>query len=195
MKTIVLEGTVERAPCEQCGCFVDATYSYGPVELEPGLVVNDVMRGTCNRCGRVIATAPQSAHRFKAALEKKQHRRTTIRIPHELQDFISQNLSTAGADSGHAELYFRALLLACRGREIEIGRKLMEVEDAVLRRPRPETVNLNLTPNLAGVLSLLEQASQLKNTSELLRRLLVLADGELAHVTQEECVRLASAYA
>lgn len=195
MKTIVLEGTVERVACEHCGRFVSATYAYGPVELEPGLVVEDVMRATCDQCNRVIATAPQSAHRFKAALEQKKHRRTSLRIPHELQDFVGQNLSAVGADSTHVELYFRALLLACYGHEHEIGLKLRHLEDPVLNRPCRDTVNLNLNGNLIEVLESLARASEITNTSELLRRLLVLADGELAGAAQKECARLALAYA
>lgn len=195
MKTILVNGTVEKAPCDCCGSFVEATYNYGPVQLDAGLVVEDVMRATCNQCGAVVATAPQSAHRFKAALEDRTQRRTTVRIPQELHDFISLTLSAAGADVTHAELYFRALLLACRQRESDIGAKLATVHDAVLQQPYRVTVNLTLGHHLAEVLERLRQASGLTNVSELLRRLVVLADGELAETAEQECVRLAYAYA
>ena len=95
MKSIVTEGTVELTPCEQCQKLVPATYSYGPVEHE-GLIVEDVMRAVCNQCGDIVATTPQSAHRFREAIQNRNAKRTTVRIPQELQDFICLNLSAAG---------------------------------------------------------------------------------------------------
>lgn len=195
MKSIVLEGHHIQGPCQKCRAFVDATFSYGPVELEPGLIVEDVMRATCDKCGQVVATTPQSAHRFKAALDDKKQRRTTLRLPQELQDFICLNLSSVGADVTHAELYFRALLLACRQREEEVGKLLRKVSDPVLDRPYRATVNLTLGHHLADVLDRLQQVSGIANISEIFRKLLVLADGKLAEAVEQECTRLAFAYA
>ena len=195
MKSIVMEGSIEKAPCAHCQRFVQATYSYGPVELELNLVVEDVMRATCNQCGAVVATAPQSAHRFKSALQDREDRRTTIRLPQDLHDFVSLNLSAAGAEASHFELYFRALLLACRGREEELGGAIGEVDDEVLHRPLRVTVNLNLRQHLGQVLSKLQVASKIKNVSELIRRLLVLGDGLLSQDVAHETQRLTYAYA
>lgn len=194
MKSIVTEGTVEKAPCEVCKRFVQATYTYGPVEID-GIVVEDVMRATCNDCGAVAAITPQSAHRFKTAFEDRRLRRTTIRIPQELQDFISLNLSAVGADITHVELYFRALLLACRGREDQIGKDLRSVQSPVLARPNRVTVNLTLGSHLLHVLENLQSSSQIHGAGEIIRRLLVLADGPLESLVQKESERLAYAYA
>lgn len=194
MKSIVTEGTVEKAPCEHCHRFVAATYAYGPVEMD-GLVVDDVMRATCNDCGAVVATTPQSAHRFKTAFEDRRQKRTTLRIPQELQDFIALSLSAVGADITHSELFFRALLLACRDKEEAIGKELREVQSAVLTRPNRVTVNLTLGSHLRGVLDKLQNASGFQGTGETIRRLLVLADGTLESAVQAESARLAYAYA
>lgn len=193
MKSIVTEGTVEKAPCENCKRFVQATYAYGPVEMD-GLVVEDVMRATCNECGLVVATTPQSAHRFKTAIEDRNLRRTTIRIPQELHDFISLNLSAVGADITHVELYFRALLLACRDQEEQIGEALRFVQSPVLKRPNRVTVNLTLGNHLLHVLERLQRASGILGTGELIRRLLVLADGSMESLVQTELERLSYAY-
>jgi hypothetical protein len=71
MKAFVTEGTVELIPCETCRQLVPATYSLGPVEHE-GLIVEDVMRAVCNQCGDIIATTPQSAHRFRERIAEIQ---------------------------------------------------------------------------------------------------------------------------
>lgn len=194
MKSIVAEGTIERVACEKCQRFVPATYSYGPVELD-GLVVEDVMRAVCNECGAVVATTPQSAHRFKTAFEERRQKRTTVRLPQELLDFVSLQLSLVGADITHVELYFRALLLACRGQERQIGGELSQLSDLVLERPNRVTVNLNLGSHLLTALELLQQASGIQGTAEILRRLLVMADGSLEAKVQPELERLACAYA
>lgn len=195
MKSILLEGTIEQAPCETCKGFTAATYAYGPVELEPGFIVEDVMRATCNHCGNVVATAPQSSHRFRKEIDDRKNRRTTFRISQELRDFISLNLSAVGADPTHDELYFRALLVACKNREEEIGKRLISLEDQVLACPNRVTANLSLSPHLEKILTKLQAACEVKSTSELMRRLLVLADGELESATVEELKCLAYAYA
>lgn len=194
MKSIVAEGTVEKVACEKCQCFAPATYSYGPVEMD-GLVVEDVMRAVCNWCSTVVATTPQSAHRFRTAFEERRQKRTTVRLPQELLDFVSLKLSLVGADITHVELYFRALLLACRGQEKQIGGDLSRLHDLILERPNRVSVNLNLGSHLLAVLELLQQASGLRGTSEVLRRLLVLSDGSLEAKVQPEIERLACAYA
>ena len=195
MKSILLEGTVEQAPCETCKAFTAATYAYGPVEIEPGFVVEDVMRATCNRCGNVVATAPQYSHRFRKEFDDRKNRRTTFRISQELSDFISLNLSAVGADTTHDELYFRALLVACKNREEEIGKRLISLDDKILSCPNRVTVNLSLSPHLEQILTKLQTACEIKSTSELMRRLLVLADGELESATLEELESLTYAYA
>lgn len=194
MKSIITEGTVEKASCEHCQRFVEATYSYGAVEVD-GLVVEDVMRGVCNLCGAVVSLAPQSAHRFKKALEDRRQKRTTLRMPQELHDFISLSLSSVGADSTHTELYFRALLLACRGQEDKVGKAVATLCSSVLNRPNSVTVNLTLGSHLLEVLERLQAASGISGVGELIRRLVVLADGSLEKAVSRECERLAHAYA
>ena len=79
MKAFVTEGTVELIPCETCQQLVPATYSLGPVEHE-GLIVEGVMRAVCNQCGDIVATTPQSAHRFREAVQAARLGRLRARI-------------------------------------------------------------------------------------------------------------------
>ncbi|MBI3929995.1 MAG: hypothetical protein HY319_30935 [Armatimonadetes bacterium] len=196
MKSIVLPGQTTPALCEKCGRQVQATFSYGTFRFDNGLIVEDVMRATCDTCGEPVVLAAQSSYRLRTALEDQKHKRTTLRMPQELEDFVALQLSLAGAYPGHEELFFRALLLACHRREKKIGRRLRNLEDPVLQRPRTATLNLNLTPKLLEILEQLKTYSEIENTSDLLRRLLVLADTEeLSKAVQEETARLALAYA
>lgn len=123
MKSIVLEGQVSEAPCERCQRFVPARFAYGPVELDGGLVVESVMRATCDECGAVLALAPQSAYLLRRALLQQKKRRTTVRLPQELADFIALKLSLVGMRPSKVDLFFRALLLAARGHEKKLGKE------------------------------------------------------------------------
>jgi hypothetical protein len=98
-------------------------------------------------------------------------------------------------DITHVELYFRALLVACKNREKKIGKKLCSVEDRVLSCPNRVTVNLSLSPHLGQILDRLRTSSGIDNISEIMRRLLVLSDGDLEQATLEELRSLAYAYA
>jgi hypothetical protein len=195
MKSIIIEGTQMEAACESCRKFTLSTYAYGSFPTEDGQIVEDVMRATCNTCGEITALSHQSAHRLKAAREERQQKRTSLRLPMELYDFISLSLSRVGADLTHVELYFRSLLLACRGKEEVIGKKLKLTSSDVLSRPNRVTVNLTLGTHLLVVLENLRRASEIQSHSELIRRLLVLADGPLGKTIQIETERLAYAYA
>lgn len=186
MKSIILEGTVEEAPCESCGRFVDATYAYGQVEVEAGLFADNVMRATCNCCGAVTAIAGQSAHRLRKAIDEKGAKKTTLRLPQELLDFVNFRLSLAGATSSQDGLFFQALLLACRNQENSLGKLLAQVSDLVLSRPYREMVHLTLSPQLAQILENLKVASGLANGSEILRRLVVLADTDVLEMKAAE---------
>jgi len=62
---------LEQAPCEQCRAFTPATFSYGIVRLNDGTIVDSVLRATCDRCGTVVATTPESAPVFRQAIEAR----------------------------------------------------------------------------------------------------------------------------
>ena len=146
MKSIVLEGELTEAPCQFCKGFVQARFSYGPVELEKGLVVENVMRATCEVCGEVVSLAQQSSYLLRRALASHKRSRTTVRLPQELADFIALKLSLVGMRPSKVDLFFRALLLAARGQEQQLGEALRAVEDLVLCQRLGVTVNLSLRP-------------------------------------------------
>lgn len=65
---IALDGQPTEAPCDTCQSFTQARFGYGSFELEDGLVVENVMRATCESCGTVVSLAPQSSHLLRQAL-------------------------------------------------------------------------------------------------------------------------------
>ncbi len=193
MKSIVTQGAIDVAPCRRCRRAVKVYYSYGSVERN-GHTVKDVMRAICILCGEVVTTSPQSAHRFMPVAPSPKSKRITIRIPLELQDFISINLISAGAEVSNTGLYLTALLLACHNQEQELGPLLASAESPVLARPNKVAVSLYLGPQLLNTVANLARESQISNISEVLRRLLVLADGPLDRNVSQELQRLANAY-
>jgi hypothetical protein len=193
VKSIVTQGTVDVAPCRRCRALVKAYFSYGSVESN-GRTVRDVMRAICMICGEIVNTSPQSAHRFIEVSPNRRSKRITIRIPLELQDFICLNLTSVGTETSNTGLYLTALLLACHGQEKELGPMLALAESPVLSRPNKIAVSLYLGRQLSNTLVNLATESRIANTSEVLRRLLVLADGPLERDVSQELERLANAY-
>ena len=195
MNSIILPGKAIRASCEECGRFTEATFAYGPFEYD-GAIVDDVMRATCNVCGQVVSLAPQSSHRLRVAREEKAAKRTSIRVPMELMDFMGLRLSIAGAQTTHVELFIRALLVACDGKEAKIAKALVRLDDPVLQAPNRLTINVNLGPQLLAIVTTLMAESGLTSVSETLRRLIVLSDQKpWNESTTAEVRKLALAYA
>ena len=177
MNSITCPGEKELAACEKCQKFTQVTWNYGPVTFEE-LVVEQVMRATCDTCGEVVGTAHQSSYLFKKALRQQRQHRTTIRLPQELRDYLSLQLDRAGASVFQPEIFLRALLAACRGCEETIGQALRTIEDPVLLRPCSEVLTLTLRTPLKQTLTKLHENSGVPGVSELIRRLLVLSDTE-----------------
>lgn len=177
MKSITCPGEKELAACETCQKFTQATWDYGSVTFEE-LVVEQIMRATCDTCGSIVGTAHQSSYLFKKALRQQRQHRTTIRLPQELRDYLSLQLDRAGASVFQPEIFLRALLAACRGCEEIVGKALQAIEDPVLLRPCSEVLTLTLRTPLKNTLTQLHEHSGIAGVSELLRRLLVLSDME-----------------
>lgn len=179
MKSIVLPGEMTRASCESCGKFVRASWGYRPYTLEDGLVVEHVMCATCPTCGQVVGVAQQSAYLLRRALENERRFRTTLRLPQELKDYVAlqlDKLGVAGAPHSYVQLYLRALLASCKGRESELAGSLRELDDPVLQRPCTDMVTLTLSRPLLDVLDAMKTETGIDNGSEVMRRLLVLSD-------------------
>ncbi len=181
MKTIVLPGDSVNAACETCQKFVHATWNYGPFAMDNGLIIEQVMRASCSQCGSIVALAHQSAYLLRRALENQKRFRTTLRMPQELKDYVALQLDRAGiagAPNSYVQLFLRAILAFCRGREVEMAPALQEIEDPVLHRPCTEMVTLTLSKPLLDVVENLKDRTGIQNVSELMRRLLVLWDAE-----------------
>lgn len=179
MKSIVLPGESTRASCEACGKFVRAHWGYRPYELKEDLVVEQVMCATCPTCGQVVGVAQQSAYLLRRALENARRFRTTLRLPQELRDYVAlqlDKLGIAGAPQSYVQLFLRALLASCKGRESDLAQDLRKLDDPVLKCPCVDMLTLTLSRPLLEVLDALKAETGISNGSEVMRRLLVLSD-------------------
>ena len=177
-----------KAICTKCKEIVTATYGYGTVPLQDGTPVEGVMRAICDRCGSLVATAPQSTPLVRAAIEtrneKRPHERkerTTVRIPRVLADFARWELFELKApDPERFDLLVKAFIMSLaratekrRGHAIE---KLRNLKDPVLEQPCDYLVALNFSEQLWKYLKQLQLEARLPSTSELVRRILVLME-------------------
>lgn len=194
VKSIILSGQKRKAYCERCGTFNQATYAYGPFKFDNGVVAENIMRATCDSCGDILLMAHQSVPLIKEALETPVTR-TTMRLPQELVDFMSLQLNRAGARTNQYDLFLRALLLACHGKEDKMGNLLASVIDPVLEQPHTATLSLTFSSNLNRIITQMAESSGISNVSELLRRLIVLAEiPPLKKSAELEASRLILAY-
>ncbi len=175
MKSILLAGHKTKAYCHKCDEFRPAEYSYGEFPFDNGMVAENVLRATCDECHEIVALAHQSAPALKEALQKTKIT-TTMRFPQELLDFVGLQLDKAGGRINQYDLFIRALLIACKDKEKDFGRKIGPLKDPILERPNTTTINVALTSRLHQTLSLLVQESGIPNASEVVRRLIVLAE-------------------
>lgn len=177
-----------RAICATCHDEVAATYGYGTVPLQDGTPVEGVMRALCDRCGSLVATAPQSTPLVRAAMEmrdgrrqKERKERTTVRIPRVLADFARWELFELKApDPERFELLLKAFVMslshATARRRAQTLEMLTDLDDPALEQPCDYLVSLNLSEGLWKYLEDVQKAASLTNTSELVRRILVLME-------------------
>ncbi|MHB2019971.1 MAG: ribbon-helix-helix protein, CopG family [Candidatus Xenobia bacterium] len=188
MKSIVLPGQKTKASCDTCKAFRQATWGLHSHTLEDGTEVENVMQAQCDTCGSLIAIAGQAVHRIKGAIKDREKHRTSVRLPQELLDFMGARLNAAGADPTDFDMFLRALFVAAHEAEKRLFEKLPRVEDLVLERPATALINITVSPQVADLLKRFRAATG-QSTSEVLRRLLVLADGDLAAAVDEHLKR------
>lgn len=188
------EGDRSKLVCHQCEAARECEYSYGPLEFK-GETVDDVLRAVCLTCAGVVAIHSRSTYRLAEVSARQAQRRTTITIPVEMQDYIAHHLIQAGSNWSHSELYFRALLVACHENPEEIGKLVAVADDELLRRPNKARLNFSLGGQLSSTLARISKASGISNTSEIIRRLVVLTKDSIKEPFERELMALALAYA
>lgn len=181
MNGIILPGEKTEAECECCGQFVAATYDYGKLALQSGLVVDKVMRAVCDVCGEVLEVAHQSVHRISEA-KRKSYVKKNFRLPQPLKDYAEvKALELTGESRGAVEFLVRAGLRASqrssRSHKALLAR-LSNLQDPILSLPgdSPETILLpqDLSREIANLQKELHGVSQ----SDIFRRLLVASEQE-----------------
>lgn len=183
----------ESLICNKCEALRECELSYGPYEFK-GETVEDVYRAVCLTCGQVVAVHARSTYRLAEVTRRQAQKRTSISIPAEMQDLIAKALIDAGSDWSYCELYFRALLVACHDDPAEVGRILPSVKNDLLLQPSRTKMNFSLGTKLSGTLGTLSASSGISNTSEIIRRLVILTDSVLKEPFERELKSLALAY-
>lgn len=184
MKSVYMPGHKIEAPCEQCSAFVPATYCYDNLTLDDGTVVADVMLARCDVCHGILAVAQQSAHAIKAARDAREaagRKRTTFRIPRPLYDYAANETSKVGATKEPVSLLLKAFLATLTDNQARLQRvsqRLHELDDPILAQPCDVSIALYLSDSLLALVRQLRQQAQLRSTSEVLRRVLVMAEGD-----------------
>ncbi len=188
------EGDRSELICNQCEAARECEYSYGPCEFK-GETVDDVLRAVCLTCNDIVAIHSRSTYRLAEVSARQAQRRTTITIPVEMQDQIAHHLIKAGSSWSHSELFFRALLVACHENPEEIGRLVAKADDELLRQPNKSRLNFSLGGQLSSTLERISQSSGISNTSEIIRRLVILTKDSIREPFERELTSLALAYA
>ncbi|HEY3999681.1 MAG TPA: hypothetical protein VGO93_12485, partial [Candidatus Xenobia bacterium] len=193
-------GHREKAICPTCTpkieAMVDITYRYAPLSLDDGTEADNVLQGYCETCGNSVLVAAQSSYRTARAIEDRHAKRTRIRLSLELTDYIATQLGLAGLGHSESDEYFRALFQSIAGREEQWARVLAASKSPLLALPLTESEHLTLSGRMQELLQKLESLTGLESASELVRRMIILADankefgGEVAsHLKASALVR------
>lgn len=171
-------GTRIQAWCDYCERMVDATFAYGSAPVGGGRVVEDVLRATCDSCGRVVALAPEASPAIAEAMKKPAtgRSRTTVRISKELRDAVGAQLVEIGARARDFDLVINAFVthFTCDAKDKRALLEHLTQMDAPARGHTADTsITLRLKPKAWQVLEDVEDTANL-HTSELIRRILYL---------------------
>jgi hypothetical protein len=194
LENFCVDGDIKSGPCNHCEALRECVLGYRTLE-RGGIVADNVMCATCSQCGKVAWTTAQAGYRFREAREQIRARRTSVNVPLELEDYISHRLSLAGCQPAHYEQFFRALLQCCVGKEEEVAEACRTLEHKALSLISRKPLTVPVTAKCDALLTRLKDASGIKNTSELMRRLIVLSDGLLSEQLHHNLDLLTYAYA
>jgi len=148
--------------------------------MDDQTVVEDILRGICDRCGAVVVLPQQSVPKIKEA-RARARKRTTVRIQKSLRDFIQSRLYEAGAPVQHYELAIKVVLatvLDDKPKMKGLIKKLKTLHDPVLEDPLESSVSIYLTESLQERLQDLLRRTGIAKRSELIRRLVVVTEGD-----------------
>lgn len=187
------EGKRLEMACNHCQAWRECEYQYRDYKTKEGLSVAGVLCATCLTCGGIAGVHSQSLYRI-AVNQPQPRKRTSVTLPVELEDVIGAELSRFGASWSHAELYFRALLVACTERTDEVSELVKLVRDERLSLPNKNRLPFTSGHKLAATLDAISARSGIRNTSEVIRRLIVLSESELKSEMEFSLKTLALAY-
>lgn len=193
VKSIILSGQKRKAYCERCVTFNQATYAYGPFKFDNGVVAEKIMRATCDSCGDILFMAHQSVPHQRSLRDSCDP--SNDEIATRTSRFYELTTESRWRSYKSEPLFLRALLLACHGKEDKMGNLLASVIDPVLEQPHTATLSLTFSSNLNRIITQMAESSGISNVSELLRRLIVLAEiPPLKKSAELEASRLILAY-
>ena len=182
MNGIILPGEKTQAACENCQAFCSATYGYGTIKLQSGVLVDKVMRAVCDQCSAVVEIAHQSAHRIGEA-KKRSHVKKNFRLSQPLKDYAElKTLEILGETRGAVEFLIRASLRAARRSQEnrdQLVRLLQDLKDPILDIPNDVPESILLPTELDQEVDGFRHRLKGFNQSSLFRSLLVLSEAPL----------------
>lgn len=181
--------------CYFCDAVRSGIYNVGPYPLDSGEEVEGVMRATCDTCGNVIAMAHESVPLIKAALTKGdaprlKTQRSTVRIPEALEVCSSQLLAKLSAARGRFDLLIKAFMLSylnSSDKEKSSFRSILRFpHNNMLKARQTVKFHMNFTDDLWEQIEQLRMDTGIENTSEIIRRMLVVLAFGLIVAPDEE---------
>jgi hypothetical protein len=179
---IRVPGEKTKVACEKCQAFQSGTWKYGPLTMDDGTIIEQVMIAYCDVCQEPCSMATQSAWKLKEAREAKSHPRTSVMVSLPLLDLAAGKVSEVGGEPKRGpELLTKAILrrLSKKPKSVPIFAKYLKTIDSPLLQNSSKRMNLSLTPAFSQVLGQLKKATSL-NQSEVIRRALIASESDPA---------------
>ena len=183
---IRIPGENTKVACEKCQSFQPGTWRYGPLTMNDGTVIEQVMLAYCDVCQEACSMATQSAWKLKEAREAQSNPRTSVMVSLPLLDLAAGKVSAIGGEPKRGpELLTTAILrrLSKEPATVPTFAQQLQKIDSPLLRNSSKRMNLSLTPAYSEILTKLKQATSL-NQSEIIRRALIASESDPAFLEE-----------
>ena len=194
---ILKEGDKGQGICHHCQKRVNKTYLIRDVPFEDGAgVVNGVLAGVCDECDRVISTPAQSTPRIREALEKKE-RSLEVRVPKHLIDILMLTASQLGVHQRSFNNELLKVYVSGLVKEKAKAKKLKNFlsSDLAIGAKNTDRISFKVSESFFSKIENLQQLSDLKNTSDLIRCIVLQINEDFLQSKKPPSSYYQSAYA
>ena len=84
---IYKENDKSKAICDKCSKVVDTTFKYEIFKYK-NILIEDVLQGFCDECGKSVSIPHQSTYKIKSYREEKCTKKREYRVPAHINDII-----------------------------------------------------------------------------------------------------------